>query len=160
LKWQLSLFHESPNLENYVTLRAFAQRLNRWISLRPELLEKLESDQLWDLLIVIALEEGEVNRAIELLPHQRWARHDLQVAEAAEANHPLAAIDIYCREVDRLIEARGRDNYQEAAVILEQVKKLYHKQNSCSKWDHFLMELRQHNARLPALMDELNKAGL
>ncbi len=107
LKWQLSLFHKSPNLENYVTLRAVAQRLNRWISLRPELLEKLESDQLWDLLIVIALEEGEVNRAIELLPHQRWARHDLQVAEAAEANHPLAAIDIYCREVDRLIEARG-----------------------------------------------------
>jgi uncharacterized Zn finger protein len=160
MKWRLSLFHESAKLENYMTLRAVAQRLNSWISLRPELIEKLEADQHWDLLIVIALEEGEVTRAIELLPHQRWAHHDLQVAKAAESNHPQAALEIYYREVDRLIEARGRGNYQEAAAILQRVKKLYNQQNSHSKWEQFLTELRQHNARLPALMDELNKAGL
>jgi uncharacterized Zn finger protein len=160
LKWWLSLFHDSPNLENYVNSRAVAEELNQWISIRQELIEKLEADENWDLLIVIALEEGEVTRAIELLPRQRWVQHDLHVAKAAEANHPLAAIEISCQEVDRYIEARGRSNHRDAAKILQRIKKLYHLQNTSIKWDHFFAALRQRNRRLPALMDELNKAGL
>ncbi len=160
LKWRLSLFRESPNLENYRNLREVAQRLNRWFPLRPGLTQKLEVDQQWDLLIEIALEEGDVSRAIELLPRQRWGHHDLQVAQAAETDHPQAAIEIYCRRVDRLIDARGRGNYQEAASILQRVKELYHQQRTPAEWDQFLTELRQRHARLPALMDELNKAEL
>ena len=159
LKWQLSLFHESPNLENYRNLQAVAQRLDQWEPLHPGLIQKLEADQYWNLLIEIALEEGDVTRALEYLPHQRWGRHDLQVARAAETSHPQAAIEIYCQRVERLIEARGRANYHEAAAILQRVRGLYHQRSTHTEWDHLLTELRQRYARLPALMDELDKAG-
>jgi hypothetical protein len=160
LQWWTSLFRESPSLENYRGLQEVAQRLDQWDPLRPDLIRKLEADQHWDLLIEIALDEGDVNRAIDLLPRQRWGDRDLQVAQAAETDHPQAAIEIYCRCVDRLIEARGRGNYQEAASILQRVKGLYHQFRASAEWDQFLTELRQQHARLPALQDELDRAGL
>ena len=160
LKWWLSLFREAQVLGNYRNLREVARRLEQWDSLRTDLVRELENDQQWDLLIEIALEEGDVSRALTLLPRQRWGRHDLQVARAAETDHPQAAIQIYCRRVERLIDARGRGNYQEAASILQRVKGLYHQQRTPAEWDRFLTELRQRHARLPALMDELDKADL
>lgn len=160
LQWQLSLLRENPNLENYVNLREIARRLDQWETLRQRLIHKLEGEQYWDLLIEIALDEGEITWALELLPRQRWVRHDLQVARAAEISHPQAAIEIYCRRVDRLIEARGRGNYREAAVILQRVKGLYEQRRAYTEWDQFMAELRQRHARLPALMDELDKASL
>jgi len=160
LKWQLSLFRQAPVLKNYLGLRETARRLEQWDTLRPGLIQELEADQQWDLLIEVALEEGEVTRALELLPSQRWGHHDLQVARAAEKDHPQAAIEIFCRQVDRLIAARGRGNYQEAASILKRIKELYHQHRTPAEWDRFLTKLRQRHARLPALMDELHKAGL
>ncbi len=160
LQWQLSLLRENPNLENYVNLRKIARRSDQWEPLRQDLIQKLEAEQHWDLLIEIALDEGEITRALELLPRQRWVRHDLQVAQAAEISHPQAAIEIYCRRVDRLIEARGRGNYREASGILERVKGLYQRRSAHAEWDQFVADLRQRHARLPALMDELDKAGL
>ncbi len=160
LKWQLSLFHESPNLENYLNLQAVAQLLDQWETMYPGLIKKLEADQNWDLLIEIALEDGDVSRALEYLPLQRWGRHDLQVARAAETSHPQAAIEIYCQRVERFIAVRGRANYHEAAAILQHVKELYHQRSTHTEWDRLLTELRQRHARLPALMDELDKAGL
>lgn len=160
LKWQLSLFHELPNLENYSNLRAIAQRLDQWEPLRPGLIQKLEADQHWNLLIEIVLEEGDVTRALEYLPFQSGGRHDLQVARAAETSHLQAAIEIYYQRVERLIRARGRANYREAVVILQRVRGLYHQRSAQAEWDRFLTELRQRHVRLPALMDELDKAGL
>jgi uncharacterized Zn finger protein len=160
LKWRLDLFHESPNLENYSNLQMVAQALDQWEQLHPGLIQKLETGQHWDLLIEIALEEGDVARALEYLPLQREGRLDLQVARAAETSHPQAAIKIFCQRVERLIEARGRDNYRQAAVILQRVKDLHHQQNTPTRWNHLMAELRQQYARLPAFMDELDKAGL
>lgn len=74
LKWRISLFREWPSLENYLNLREPAQQLGQWDAMRPGLIENLESEQQWDLLIEIALEEGEVARALELLPRQRVRR--------------------------------------------------------------------------------------
>lgn len=159
-KWRLSLFDENPGLENYVKLREMAQQLGRWQSLRRDLIQELEAEGQWDLLIRIALADGEVGRAIELLPRQRWPLFDLQVAEAAEASHPEAAVEIYCGRIEQLIEARGRGNYRQAAALLQRVQKLYDQQNARSEWDRYLTELRVQNTRLPALLDELEKAGL
>lgn len=160
LRWRIRLFQEWPNLVNYHDLREAAKRVEGWDSIRPGLIRKLEGDGQWGLLIEIALEEGEVSRALALLPRERWARHDLKVARAAEEAHPQAAIEIYARRVERLIAARGRGNYQEAAILLQRIKGLYHQQRKSAGWDEFLAELRQRHARLPALRDELNKAGL
>jgi tetratricopeptide (TPR) repeat protein len=115
LEWWLKLFRESPDLEIYRNLGAVARRLEQWDSLRRHMIGELESKEGWDLLIEIALEEGNVARALELLPRQRWGRHELKVAQAAETDYPQASIEIYCQAVDSLITGRGRDNYQAAA---------------------------------------------
>jgi uncharacterized Zn finger protein len=159
LKWRLSLFNESPNLNNYQNLREIAQKFERWGSMRPDLIRNLEKHQKWGLLIEIALEEGDVLRALELLPLQPWS-YDLKVAQAAETDQPQAAIEIYRRRVEALIERRRRGNYQEAAAILQRVKELYHHQGDPAGWNRLMTGLRQRHARLSALMDELNKAGL
>jgi uncharacterized Zn finger protein len=129
-------------------------------SLRLTLIEKLEMDQSWDLLIEIALEEGNVSRALELLPRQRWGQSDLQVAQAAEADHPQAAIEIYLRSVERLIAARGRGNYHEAGAILQRVKGLFKHLDAQVEWQQLIKDLRARHAHLPALQDELDKASL
>jgi len=160
LEWRLRLFREGSGLESYLNLREVAQRLDQWASLRLTLIEKLEMDQSWDLLIEIALEEGNVSRALELLPRQRWGQRDLQVAQAAEADHPQAAIEIYLRSVERLIAARGRGNYHEAAAILQRVKGLFKHLDAQVEWQQLIKDLRARHARLPALQDELDKASL
>jgi len=124
------------------------------------LIRRLEADQHWDLLIEIALEEGEVSRAIELLPRQRWGRHDLMVAQAAEAEYPEEAIEIYRWQVDQLINHRGRENYNEAASILRRVREIHKRMDTEPEWEAYIAELRERNRRLPALQDELNKADL
>ena len=160
LRWRLSQMRESPNLEVYLSLRAIARELDRWDSLRQDVIGSLESEQGWDLLIAIALEEGELTRAIALLPKQKWLRHDLDVARAAERDQPQAAIEIYRREVDRRISHRGRENYRAAARLLQRVKELYLREGMPDKWKNYLSGLRHEHARLPALQDELNKAKL
>jgi hypothetical protein len=160
LKWWLSLFRESPGLEHYWNLQDVARQLEQWDSMRTHLVRELESSGQWDLLIEIALEEGDVSRALALLPRQRWGRHDLQVAQAAEKDYPQAAIETYSRLVDRLIAARGRGNYKEAAAILWRLKGLYTRLGATAEWEQFITGLRAQHARLPALQDELDKAGL
>jgi uncharacterized Zn finger protein len=159
LEWWLKLFRESPVLEIYRNLGAVARWLEQWDSLRRHLIGELESKEQWDLLIEIALEEGNVARALELLPRQRWGRHELKVAQAAETDYPQDSIEIYCQAVDRLIADRGRDNYQTAASILQSVKRLYERLDAHANWERYLTGLRALHSRLPALQDELKRAG-
>lgn len=78
--------------------------------------------------IEIALDEGRVDLALELLEAQKQNTDTrngpygsgnfdvgLEVAKAAEEKYPLKAIEIYQRYVDMRIEWRGRDNYRIAS---------------------------------------------
>ncbi len=114
------------------------------------------------MLIEIVLDEGDIARALNLLPHVRgWdsGNYAMRVAQAAETDHPQAALDIYRRRAKGLINARGRSNYHEAAGLLTRMQKLYRHQSSAD-WADYIANLRLRHRRLPALQDELNKAGL
>jgi hypothetical protein len=131
-------------------------------------------------LIQIALDEGEIDRAVELvretqrtnaptLPHSGggWgARFNIdsslfiQVARAAEQLRPQAAIDIYRHYVDSLIGARGRPAYQQAAQLLQRVRDLYARLGEQETWDRYIAGLRDRNRTLRALKEELAAAGL
>jgi tetratricopeptide (TPR) repeat protein len=163
LDWWQQLFRASPDIEHYQKLRDVASQVGRWEDLRSELLRELEANQRWNVLVQIALDEDDVARALELLPRQKrryGPRYDLQVAKAAEKDYPQAALDIYSGSIQGLIDARGRGNYQEAAGLLTRVRHLYARQNDLPSWDLYIADLRQRHRRLPALRDELNKAGL
>ena len=49
----------------------------------------------------------------------------IRVAQSAAETHPHAAVDIYRQQVESLIEARGRDNYQRACTYLTKVRDIY-----------------------------------
>jgi len=84
----------------------------------------------------------------------------IEVAKAAEENYPQEAIEIYQRYVEMRIEWRGRENYHTACQYLLSIRKLYQKIGKSNEWTTYIADLREHNARLPALKDEMAKAKL
>jgi uncharacterized Zn finger protein len=156
-------FAERPWLETYQELRRLAGELGTWETLRPALLKTLDPQRQASLLLQIALDEGDVAWALEIIsrPGALFSANALiRVAQAAEPDHPRAALEIYRRRAERAIAARGRGNYQTAAGHLLRVRDLYRRLGEDATWETYIAHLRQEHHRLPALQDELNKAGL
>ena len=169
LAWATRLFWLRPSLDGYLEMRKLAISLNEWPELRHETLGQLSKNKEFGLLVEIYLEESEIDLALEALEQARTAaRHrweysyslELQVAEAAEKSRPEQAIRLYLDQVNSLIVQRGRENYAEAANHLKVVRELYKRLGRQGDWQALITSLRQDNRMLPALQDELNKAGL
>lgn len=163
------LFWERPGVPGYQEMRDLARSLHRWDEERAEILSRLDGEGKYHLLTEIYLEEGEVDRALESLAKigtSRWGWAlastplRIQVARAAEEDRPREAIRLYMEAVERLIAARGRGNYTEAAGYLVRVRELHRHLGEGEVWQRLISNLRDQNRRLPALKDELNKAGL
>ena len=156
-------FAARPSLQTYRTLRDLATELGVWKELRPTLLDSLDPIRHTGLLVDIALEEGDVDRALEIArrPHTflNWERWD-RLAQAAETSRPRDALDIYRRRAEQAIARRGRENYRAAAGDLRRVRDLYQALGETARWKAYITHLRQKHHRLRALQDELNKAGL
>ncbi|TMC14247.1 MAG: hypothetical protein E6J33_12070 [Chloroflexi bacterium] len=82
------------------------------------------------------------------------------MAKAAEEPYPEEAIMLYKRMVERLINARGRENYQQAVGHLTRIKRLYAKQGREEDWHTYITNLRNSTKSLRALKEELEKQGL
>jgi len=172
-----TLFRTQPFLKHYQELRDLAGRLDRWEALRPELLAFLEQAKNTTLLIQIALDEGDIDRALQLL--KGMAKKDIhgytynegygyygfgdiafEVARAAEEVRPREAIELYRQSAERLIALRGRQNYQEACKYLAKMRALYEKLGEGEAWTTYIAALREQNRNLRALKEELVAAGL
>ncbi len=82
------------------------------------------------------------------------------MAQAAEESYPDEAIKLYKSVIQRLIDGRGRENYQQATGYLTRVRRLYQKQGQESEWDAYITNLRNSNKSLRALKEELDKRNL
>ncbi len=173
-------FRTQPSLRRYQELRDLAKRLDRWETLRPELLAFLQqagNTRHTTLLIEIALDEGDIDRALYLL--KGMAKKDsygytyndgygyygfgdiaLQVARAAEETRPREAIELYRQRAERLIAQRGRQNSQQACTFLAKMRVLYEKLGEEDAWTSYVTALREQNRNLRALKEELANAGL
>ena len=166
LEFALRLFGLQPHLSHYQKIRELAGRLGSWPELRRRLLEDLAAEGKHALLIEIYLDEGELDQALELLnrehgrPVSLWPELIDEVARAAEGPRPREAIRLYERRVERLIELRGRENYREACRKLTRMRELYRRLGEDEAWEGYIAALRERNRKLPALQDELAKAGL
>ena len=161
------LFWRQPTLAGYQALEDLARSPERWDELRAAILSRLADEERHNLLTQIHLLEEDVDRALKTLERVRTAARgwggaplSIQVAQAAEESRPRAAIRIYVERTERLIAARGRHNYREAAQYLTRVRDLYHRLGEGGSWDTLIADVREQNRRLRALKDELNKAGL
>lgn len=156
-------FGDFPGFDTYRELRRLATDLGIWETLRPALLAELDPKRHASLLLEIALDEKDVARALEIAATPgTWLDIDqfVRVAEAAEGEYPLKALEIYRRLAERAIAARSRANYQVAAGYLRRVRELYRRLDEEEAWEAYIARLREENKRLRALQDELNKAGL
>jgi catechol 2,3-dioxygenase-like lactoylglutathione lyase family enzyme len=173
-------FRTQPSLRRYQELRNLAKRLDRWEPLRPELLafqEQAGNTRNTTLLIEIALDEGDIDRALQLLKgmekkdsygytynngygYYGFGDIALQVARASEEKRPQEAIELYRQRAERLIAQRGRQNYQQACTFLAKVRALYEKLGEDKAWTSYVTALREQNRNLRALKEEMANAGL
>ena len=163
LKWEREAFLKAPSLARYKTLREAGERVGGWEETRVDVLEVIEAKNQIGLLIEIALHEGHVSRAMELLPQLdgwHWRDYRREVAEAAEKDYPQRAAALYREMVEDAIAKRQRHAYRQAAEDLKRLKELYGALGAASEWEEYILNLRRRYARLPALQDELDKARL
>ncbi len=161
------LFWRAQSLENYNALLEAAQTLNEGENTRRQVLEGLESAGNFSLLVEIYLLENEIDQALTALervnPEIWWDRISglrRQLALAVEQPRPREAIRQYLLLAEELIERRNRGSYAEAARFLQQVRKLYQGLGEAENWGSLISSLNQEYRRLPALHDELRRAGL
>lgn len=157
------LLDQRPGLAKYQDVRELSQRLGVWQATRPELLAEWVATQQYGLLTDIYLDEGEIDLALKSVYQPSWGFYYgqwMRVAEAAAETRPQAAAELYRKQAEKLIEARGREKYQEACIYLARMRDLYRQMSQESTWTDFMVELRERHHRLSALQDELNKAGL
>jgi uncharacterized Zn finger protein len=88
------------------------------------------------------------------------SNYQAQVAKAAEERYPHEAIRLYKSVIQKLIDGRGRENYQQATDFLQRVRLLYQKQGQESEWHAYITNLRNSNKSLRALKEELDKRAI
>lgn len=172
-------FQANPEHSTYRSVRSAAlatgQPADLWPGLQPQLIQTLEQQRRWGALISLYLDENEVGQALAALAEMErtpgappygyrieshTSTYQAKVAEAAEEAYPEEALQLYKPVVQRLIDGRGRENYQQAANYLTRVKRLYQKQGQEAEWQRYLTNLRNSNKSLRALKEELDKRGL
>jgi uncharacterized Zn finger protein len=160
---QKTVLINNPSVEQFKSLQRACRKTKNWPEVRAEVLAALERAGRFEALVEIALHEGNVARAIELLPRERgWSAIHLRmkVAEAAEKDLPHEAIRLYLERAEQEIAGRTRGSYNIAAGTLKKVKPLFIKHRSEGAWADYIKLLRETHKNLPALQDELRKAGL
>src|SRR5437763_1829498 len=108
----------------------------------------------------IALDEGDIDTALERLKefgrverrmgysYYNYSPIELDVAKAAEESRPRAALAIYQKQAESLIDIRGRENYHEASRFLVKVRDLYRKLGASDEWTSYVTELRYKSRTL------------
>jgi uncharacterized Zn finger protein len=162
VKAQQRVFLSAPSVEAFKTLHQVSRKAGTWEQVRASALEALQHQNNFGALVEIALHEGDVARALELLPRVRGGWHDYKwdVAQAAEKTHPYAAIALYQELAEAAIAHRSRSAYEQAAAHLKRAKTLYGRLHATADWQIYLQTLRTRYANLRALQDELRKAQL
>ena len=159
-------FEMRPDLASYQAWREIGRQRGDWETVRAEILRSLEQLGAWRLLVEILLDEKAYDDAIAAFGSWRqktsWGgRHFMvRVAEALVEARPQAAMAIYAEAVEQLVAQRKRPSYAEAAQLLKRIRDILIRQGNARGWDDLIASFRQQYKRLPALQDELNRAGL
>lgn len=162
-KWRWAAFTRSPSLPFFRALRETSKKLGIWEEVRASALQELEDTNKAQPLIEIALDEGNLKWALELLarvpPYLKKLYYE-RVAEAAEKERPLDAVRLYEEIAEATIGERQRNAYRQAATYLRRMKKILDREGKRQAWEKYLADLKKRYARYPALLDELRKARL
>jgi uncharacterized Zn finger protein len=161
----------APSEPHYAALKESAQGLGRWETLRPEIIAWLKRKRYYPVLIRASLHDQDWDAAWETFEkhgtpprgsREVWAylHLDFEIAQRSHVARPQQAIPVYIKYARAEINHRNRDSYRTAAQHLGVVRKLYRQTSNESAWNDLIGSIRAEFKQLPALKDELNKAGL
>lgn len=169
-RWQLNRMRREPHINSYISLRAAAEAVGAWSSIQPNVVSELKRKEAYAVLARVHLHEEDWDLAwdalgkVSLRPGHHPAhvnyRLDFAVAEKSRHARPALAIPIYVNYARAEIDLRNRLDYASAAELLREVREMYRQMNDSAGWQTLIADLRRDFARLPALQDELNIAGL
>jgi uncharacterized Zn finger protein len=165
LDLNLERWRQRQTLELYRSMREQAKLLGRWDALQPRLLRELEQKRDHILLTRIYLDEQAWDAAWDTAEQTAtramfWSDMRLEVARASETQRPARAAALYLEVAQKFIQQKSRTSYASAAEYLRRVRDLYHTLEWDAEWTRLIAELRGQHKKLPALQDELRKAGL
>jgi hypothetical protein len=171
LELQLQRIKSTPRIEYYRELKNTAQSLQQWETLYPQIIKQFQKDQQFSLLTRVYMEEENWNAAWETLAKtgnnrpsiglwQDNSHLDLEVAHASGHATPERAIPVYHKYVQKAIDQRSRQHYQEAAGYLAALRQLYQKIGKEDEWKELITGIKTEFKKLPALQDELRRARL
>ncbi|MFL5707228.1 MAG: SWIM zinc finger domain-containing protein [Ktedonobacteraceae bacterium] len=169
------ILRRRPWFAEYQKVRELAMQFGSWETVRQGALAFLETTHNTSTLVKIALDEGDIERALQLLQATKshglesyqW-QYDyslapegaLKTAERAEEAYPRASIELYQQHVEHLINGHGRANYQVACTYLVKIRSLYEELDETEQWTTYLAWLRKRHSRLSTLKQELAATGL
>ena len=166
---RLQCMQQNPCEPYYAALKQAAEAVGSWETVRPEIIRQLERGEHFEALTRVYLHDQEWDAAWDTLaripqpPPRGWmppARLDFEVAERSRHARPRKAIPVYVDHARYEIGRRNREHYAQAAAYLTIVRDLYLQLGDEDAWLGLIGEIREEFRRLPALQDELNKAGL
>ena len=169
LELQLTRWKTEPGMELFETLEQLAKKLKQWEALRPRLLAGLEKSPHPALLADIYLRDKEWDAAWAVAENVKsplpgwaggWGNLKLHVAQASDKHRPQKAIPVYLDAAEKLIARQGRKNYAAAAGYLRRARDLFSNIKRSDEWKKTIADLRERHRNLPALQDELRKAGV
>lgn len=119
------------------------------------------------LRVKLAILDGRAARALELwgeLSAREQAPFMEDLARVCEADLPAKASELYRQMGENCIAKRGygdaRPHYRAAAAHWKRARELHKKLGTMDDWTAYIRAQRETHKRLPALQDELKKAGL
>ena len=159
-------FHKRPWFAEYQKMREISMELGNWEAVRQEAITFLEATKNISTLVEAALDEGDIERALQLLKATKPSGPDgyqwqydyartpevaLKAAERAEEMYRRASIDLYQQHVERLIAGHGRSNYQVACSYLVKIRSLSEKLDETGQWTNYISWFRKRHSRLSTL---------
>lgn len=165
------ILYLSPSLNYYQTIQNLAQKINRWPTLRSEIINHFKCSKNPLFLVEIYLDEKLIENAIQAfdkishLSHYSfkdtyYALLALRLAAEVRAKYPSFALKIYQNSVDSLIEERSRESYRRACDHLKTIQTIFDDLHQRDEWQAYLRSLLQTYRRLNALKDEIYRANL
>ncbi|QDG52249.1 nucleoside deaminase [Persicimonas caeni] len=161
LPYARAIFEETGYLKDFRALERYAKKAGE-LDVLDEVDETLRAE-LPDVWIKRALRQGDLDGAIEC-----WFEHEEHSRARLCADPLVRAVDdaqvellISCRmsQVNYRIGRRKRSHYRRACNTLRRLKDELERAGHAEYWQYVIEDIRAQHDGLPALIDELDKAG-
>jgi uncharacterized Zn finger protein len=146
-----------PWFQNYQQIQQLAVTTSTWNEVRSRVLKQLTENKRWELLVEIAIDEQDADRALKLLknlPAYQQTQSKLKIAQISE---PKVAIAIYEELMQTTIGRKNGSAYQEAIRYLQAIQKLQKLPKTSKVWKQYVRDIREQYPTLRALHRELDR---